>query len=155
LAQTFGSLAAVRGLDRAGCMVIPGIKEAMAEAMVEGLQAKHAVIEDLLAEVRVPDQEIPPASAGHLPLAGQSFVFTGTLLTLDRKEAEAQVRRLGGETPPGVSASLTYLVLGQGRGAPSTKQRKAEKLQQEGAAIAILDEQGFLDLLEPYLPRPE
>jgi BRCT domain type II-containing protein len=88
-------------------------------------------------------------------LTGSSFVFTGAL-EQDRKSAEAAVRALGAETPSSVTRTLTHLVVGGDRSAPSTKQKAAEKLIADGAAIAILDEPAFNALLAGLssLPAP-
>ncbi len=148
LADNFLSLAAIRELSQEALVEVKGIKEAIADAIVDGLAARAERIDDLLREVTVPDAEPPPAppegeDAG--PLAGQSFVFTGTLEAFDRKTAQARVKALGGETPSGVSKSLTALVIGAGKGAKSSKQKKAEKLNGDGATIEVLTEDEFLE----------
>ena len=73
-------------------------------------------------------------------LSGKTFLFTGTLGTLTRQEAEARVRALGGTLLSGVSSRLHYLVAGD---KPGSKLKKAEELK-----VAVLDEAQFLALLE-------
>ena len=83
------------------------------------------------------------------PLSGRSFVFTGRMEAMDRKQAQAAVRALGAETPAGVSAALTHLVVGVEKdGAESSKLRSARKHNTKGASIEILDESAFLALLQ-------
>lgn len=145
------TLPAIRAVDRERLMEVKGIKEAIADAIVDGLAARTAMIDELLKEVTVPDEQAPPppdedATPG--VLAGRSFVFTGTLEALDRKSAQARVQALGGETPSGVAKSLSVLVVGAGKGNKSSKHKKAEKLIGEGAAIEIMTEQEFVTMIE-------
>ena len=145
------SLKAVRNVDRERLCEIKGIKDAIADAIIDGLAARTAMIDELLKEVTVPDEDPPPApvegeSAG--PLEGKSFVFTGALEAFDRKTAQKQVQALGGETPSGVSKSLSVLVVGAGKGTKSSKQKKAEKLIGEGAGIEVIGEDEFVARME-------
>ena len=73
-------------------------------------------------------------------LAGQSFLFTGTLPTLKRSEAEAMVEENGGQILSGVSAKLNYLVVGEDAG---SKLDKAKKLN----TVKIISEEEFLKML--------
>lgn len=73
-------------------------------------------------------------------LAGQTFLFTGTLPTLKRDEAEAMAEAQGGKIVSGVSAKLNYLVVGESAG---SKLEKAKKIN----SIKIISEAEFLKLL--------
>jgi DNA ligase (NAD+) len=83
---------------------------------------------------------------GEQPLRGITFVLTGTLEGFTREQAQARVVELGGETPSGVSKTLSYLVVGAGKGAKSSKQKKAEELIAAGAALQVLSEAEVLEL---------
>ena len=72
-------------------------------------------------------------------LQGKSFVFTGTLPTLDRDVAQAMVRRLGGDVSSSVSAKTSYVVAGAEAG---SKLEKAQKL-----GVKVLTEKEFLGML--------
>lgn len=147
----FRTLEKIRTLDRDALMEVKGIKEAIADAIVAGLADHAAMIDELLKDVRVPDDEGAPAPAEGAeegPLAGKSFVFTGTLESFDRKTAQQRVLALGGTTPDAVSKTLSVLVVGAGKGAKSSKQKKAEKLVSEGATIEIIDEAEFVARME-------
>ncbi len=58
---------------------------------------------------------------------------------MDRPDAEALVRRLGGKASGSVSAKTSYVVAGPGAG---SKLEKAQRLK-----VAILDEPAFLKLV--------
>jgi DNA ligase (NAD+) len=80
-------------------------------------------------------------TAGASQLAGQTFLFTGSLLQLKRSEAEAMVEEHGGTVVSGVSSKLNYLVVGEDAG---SKLEKAKKIN----SIRIISEQEFLKLID-------
>jgi DNA ligase (NAD+) len=59
------------------------------------------------------------------PLVGKTFVITGTLPTLSRKEAEELIKQAGGKVTHSVSQKTNYLVVGEDAG---SKLEKAQKL---------------------------
>ena len=73
-------------------------------------------------------------------LSGKTFLFTGTLPTLKRSQAEAMAEEKGGQILSGVSAKLNYLVVGEDAG---SKLEKAKKIN----TIKILSEAEFLELI--------
>ena len=73
------------------------------------------------------------------PLAGQTFVLTGTLPNLKREEAAARIEAAGGKVSGSVSKKTDYVVAGQEAG---SKLDKAQKLK-----VKILDEAELLSLL--------
>lgn len=73
-------------------------------------------------------------------LTGQTFLFTGTLPTLKRSQAEAMAEEQGGQILSGVSAKLNYLVVGEDAG---SKLEKAKKIN----SVKILTEDEFLQLI--------
>lgn len=73
-------------------------------------------------------------------LTGQTFLFTGTLPTLKRSEAEAMVESNGGKLLGSVSAKLNYLVTGEDAG---SKLEKAKKI----TSIKIISEAEFIQLI--------
>ncbi len=73
------------------------------------------------------------------PLQGKKFLFTGSLLSIERGKAEKLVEERGGEITGGVTKDLDYLVVGGGGGAGS-KLEKAKALQAKGGKVNILSE---------------
>lgn len=73
-------------------------------------------------------------------LKGKTFVFTGTLPTLSRSDAEDMARKAGGAVTSSVSKNTSYVVVGSD---PGSKADKAESL-----GVTILSESQFLKLLK-------
>jgi len=74
------------------------------------------------------------------PLAGKTFVLTGTLPTLSREEATALIEARGGKVSGSVSKKTSYLVAGEEAGS------KLDKAKQLGTPI--LTEQEFRAIID-------
>jgi len=141
LARRFGTLERIRNVTVDELLQLRGIKHELAGALIAGLSHRKSMIDALLEQVQVLDEPLVSQELG--PLAGQSFVFTGTLEGLDRKRAQERVRALGGDTPASVTRELTTLVVGRGHGDKSSKRKRAESFIATGAPIEIIDEDAF------------
>jgi DNA ligase (NAD+) len=76
---------------------------------------------------------------GPQPLAGQTFVLTGTLAAMSRDEAQQRIEALGGKVTGSVSKKTSYVVVGTDAG---SKLGKAQAL-----GVTTLDEPAFLHLI--------
>jgi len=81
----------------------------------------------------------PEKDKSFSPLENKSFVLTGELLTITRKEAENYILSLGGKTTSSVSKKTDFVVVGN---EPGSKYQKAIKLD-----IKILNEKEFKELI--------
>ena len=90
---------------------IQGIGPAIAAELIDFFAEAHnvAALDDSVSETAPED-----ASAGAIgsPLAGKTVVFTGTLRTMSRDEAEAQAERLGAKVTKSVSSKTDFVVVG-------------------------------------------
>ncbi len=75
----------------------------------------------------------------HTPFADMTFVITGAIAGITRKEAYGKICELGGKTSDSVSRNVTHLIVGKN---PGSNLAKAKKFN-----IAILDETQFLSML--------
>jgi DNA ligase (NAD+) len=140
LANHFGSIERLMSASLGEIEEVPDVGPIVAGHVRRFFDEAHnrEVIDKLLAHgVRWPD--LRATSAESRPLAGKSFVITGTLEAMSRDEAQDRVRALGGRASGSVSARTDYLVVGR---EPGSKLRKAEAL-----GVKVLDEQEFLTLV--------
>jgi DNA ligase (NAD+) len=118
-----------------GPVVADSIRSFAAEPKNQALVAKLAD-----AGVNMASQQPPPAVAEAGPLAGKTFVLTGTLETMSREDAAAAIERLGGKVSGSVSRKTSYLVVGADAG---SKLEKATAL-----GVKTLTEEAFRAIIE-------
>ena len=89
----------------------------------------------------------------NMPLSGKTVVFTGTL-SQPRQECAELAAAAGLKVWDRITAETNYLVVGIPpythirEQKPTTKQKMAQKLIDEGGTIEILSEEDFFTLLE-------
>jgi DNA ligase (NAD+) len=137
LAADFGSIARLRSATEEELMKVEGIGPNMAREVQLYFQGHGGELVGKLLSAGIEPQSVEAPGEG--PLTGKTFVFTGTLETMSRPDAEALVRRLGGKAASSVSSKTSYVVAGPNAG---SKLEKAQKLK-----LAILDEEQFLSLV--------
>ena len=74
------------------------------------------------------------------PLAGKTFVLTGTLNGLTRDEAKMRIEALGGKVTGSVSGKTDFVVVGEN---PGSKVEKAKSL-----GVSTLDEKGLKEMID-------
>jgi DNA ligase (NAD+) len=143
LAAAFGSMRALRAASVEALQVVPDIGEVVATSVRRFLDepANRALIDRLLdAGVRMEDPATDTTtSAAARPLAGTTFVLTGTLDSMSREAAAERIAELGGKVSGSVSRKTTWLVAGRD---PGSKLDKARAL-----GVRELDEGAFLALI--------
>ncbi|MBI5607343.1 MAG: NAD-dependent DNA ligase LigA [Deltaproteobacteria bacterium] len=145
-----GGLDVIRRLSVADAVGLRHLASKTAAQVVAGLAERAELIDRLLKHVEVVD-ETPTAAGVGRPLAGQVVVFTGALQRMRRTDAQTTVVKLGGLAGDSVTADTTVLVVGGDElesPTPSSKLKKARKLQEQGGAIRIVAEPEFWAELE-------
>ena len=122
----FGSLEALMSADEAALLRVKGAGPSVARGIVDFFRTKaNRRVVDLC--LRRGLRFVPAASprGAAAPLLGKTIVFTGSLGTMSRQEAEALVERLGGRAAAGVGRDTDFVVVGK---APGSKLEKARAL---------------------------
>ena len=143
LAARFGRLGALaeasadelEAVEEVGPVIAESVRAFFAaggnRVLIERL--RQAGIDPVEASPPDPEDAAPP------PLAGRTFVLTGTLQAMTRAEAKARIEALGGRVAGSVSGNTDYVVAGESPGS------KLDKARQSG--VAVLDEAGLQALL--------
>lgn len=129
--------AKVEDLDR-----IEGIGPIVAPAIVLWFTTKsnRELVGRLKEVLKITNPHFAIASGGlSLPLAGKTFVLTGTLETMSRDEAKKKIRALGGDISNSVSKKTGYVVAGEN---PGSKYADAERL-----GVRIVSEREFMHII--------
>jgi DNA ligase (NAD+) len=97
-------------------------------------------MEALGVNLRQTEDDQPRQAGEDAPLAGKSILFTGTLQTMARKEAQEKAEAAGARNVSAVSSKLDILVAGEAAG---SKLKKAREI----GTIQILTEEEFMQLI--------
>lgn len=125
---------------------IHGIGPEIAQAVADWFaQPEHQRLIQRLQTLGLQLEADAPAEPSAQPLAGQTFVITGTLPTLKRDQAKELIQAAGGKVTGSVSKKTTYLVAGAEAGS------KLDKAQALG--IPLLTEAQLLELLDASAPE--
>ncbi len=138
LAEEFETLAKLRTATQEELEAVEDIGPTVAESITEYFADpghQHA-LDDLTAFVTVETEKKVAVPKG--PLSGKSILFTGTLESMSRSQAQEKARALGATIESTVTKNLSILVVGD---KPGSKLEKAEKV-----GAQILTEQEFLRL---------
>jgi DNA ligase (NAD+) len=143
LADRFGSLEAVINADWLDLRQVERLNEKAARALRDYFDdsahaARARIIEAQLHEFGMHWSSERKAAQG-LPLAGQTWVLTGTLESMSREDAKSRLEALGAKVSGSVSAKTSVVVAGPGAG---SKLAKANEL-----GLTVADEASFLQRL--------
>ncbi len=140
LAAHFGDLEPVMQADAEALQEVPDVGEIVARHIREFFDnSENLELIEVLREAGVKWPVEETGKQDSLPLAGQTFVLTGTLERLTRNEAKARLVALGAKVAGSVSARTSCVIAGKSSGSKLTK---AEELE-----IRILDEPEFVAFL--------
>ncbi|MEB3268098.1 MAG: NAD-dependent DNA ligase LigA [Leptolyngbya sp.] len=142
LSQHFPTVEALATATPEAIAAVYGIGPEIAQSVCQWFQVpanQHLVAQLQAAGLQFAADPTTTDSQQPQPLAGKTLVLTGTLPTLSRSEAKAQIERAGGKVTGSVSAKTSYVVVGAEAG---SKLAKAEKL-----GIPTLSEADLLALL--------
>lgn len=140
LAQKYGSLDAISHAGLDDLQQIEGVGPNLAESVYEWfrLESNQQMLAQL-KELGLNPTESTAVSTTKLPLAGLTFVVTGTLEGFSREGISDFILQNGGKVSGSVSSKTSYLVLGAD---PGSKYEKARQL-----GVPILSETHLHELV--------
>jgi DNA ligase (NAD+) len=139
LAMRFGSMETLMAASEEEVGQIHGIGPRIAQSVTKFFaEPRNRETIERLREFGIVMVE-PQAAAGPRPLAGKTFVLTGTLHAMSRDAAREAIQRVGGQVTGSVSRKTHYVVVGED---PGSKAEDAKRL-----GVSTLDESEFLKLL--------
>lgn len=125
LLDAFGSIDALGEASVDALLAVDGIGPQTANSVVTWFEdANHRDLLRRFREAGLRFSAEPPAATSDTPLAGKTFVITGTLPTLKRSEAKALIEQHGGKVTGSVSGKTDYLLAGEKAGSKLTKAQK-------------------------------
>ena len=139
LAIHFGTIDAMMGAEIDDLQSVAGVGPEIAGSMHQWFRNEANIHE--IQKLRDLGVEFPAVeqATGSTGLAGKTFVITGTLPTMGRKDAAQAIRDAGGKVTGSVSAKTDFLVAGEAAGSKLTK---AQSL-----GIAVIDEAALLEMI--------
>jgi DNA ligase (NAD+) len=140
LARHFGALDRIMDASEEDLLQVADVGPIVANSLRTFFQQSHnrEVVEQLRA-CGVTWEEGEPAARAPQPLAGKTFVLTGTFPTLKRDEAKDLLEAAGAKVAGSVSKKTDYVVAGEDAGS------KLDKARELG--VAVIDEAEMLGLL--------
>jgi DNA ligase (NAD+) len=140
LVARFPSISALAAATAEELESIEGLGPVTAQRVVEWFQRpRHQEIVKKLHAAGVRMAEEREVEKKEQPLEGSTFVITGTLPTLSRREATALIQEHGGKVTGSVSGKTSYLLAGE---SPGSKLRKAREL-----GVRVLDEAELREMI--------
>jgi DNA ligase (NAD+) len=114
LTSRYHSIEDFFALKEEDLQTLSGIGPSIAKSVVVFFrQPQTRRLIDELRQAGLRLEEEAPIQAGALPWQGKTFVFTGTLASFTRQQAERIVKDLGGEAASSVSSQTGFVVAGE------------------------------------------
>jgi DNA ligase (NAD+) len=138
LARHFRTMTAILEAPLDALQAVSEVGPVVAQSVRTFADEPHnrALVDKLAAAgVNMTTRQPPVEARAVQPLAGTTFVLTGTLTSMTREEAAAEIERLGGRVAGSVSRKTSYVVVGEEAGS------KLEKAQALG--VPTLTEEQF------------
>jgi DNA ligase (NAD+) len=146
LAAHFGSIDRLIAAGAEEIEAVEGIGPVLARGLRETLdEPRNLKLIDELRGLGLQFEQEHAAGDGGLPLAGKTFVLTGTLEGMTREDATARIEELGGKVTGSVSKKTDYVVAGENAG---SKLAKAQDLDRP-----VIDERGLERVLKERRSR--
>jgi DNA ligase (NAD+) len=140
LAEAFGDLDAIAAASEDELQRAEEVGPKVAQSIRRFFEEKrNRALVERLREEGLPFKYDAPKRAGG-PLAGLTFVLTGTLASLSREEAKERIEKASGKVAGSVSRKTDFVVAGEEAG---SKLVKAQEL-----GVKVIDEAELLRMLE-------
>jgi len=138
IAKSIGNLKDLYKLKDEDLMQLNDIGTKVASSIVDFMaNPSNRILIDTLESHGVNFNSDSSLTKSNLPLAGKTFLFTGSLQSLSRSKASEMLEQLGAKVMSSVTNKLDYLVVGK---SPGSKLTKAQTI----SSIKIMNEQEFL-----------
>lgn len=139
LARHFGDLPEIIAADEDVLQTVPDVGPVVAQRIVAFFHEAHN--REVIGKLQAAGVNWSPLErhVQLLPLAGKTFVLTGSMQAMSRDVAKEKLQALGAKVAGSVSAKTSYVVVGEEAGS------KLDKARELG--IAMLDEAAFLKLI--------
>jgi len=123
LSGHFGSIEKLRRAKLEELEAIDGVGDVVAKSVYTWFADKHnsAMLDRLLKHITLAK---PEKRQRALPLAGKTYVLTGSLKSLSRDEAKEKLRALGADVSSSVSKKTTAVIVGEEAGSKLDKARE-------------------------------
>ncbi|MDF2445562.1 MAG: ligA [Moraxellaceae bacterium] len=143
IARHFGTLDAIMAADESALMQVVDVGPVVAESIATFFRQPHNL--EVIAKLRERGVHWPDLEAQGLreqPLAGQTWVLTGSLGTMSRDQAKEKLQQLGAKVAGSVSKKTHCVVAGEAAG---SKLADAEKF-----GVTVIDEAALLNVLSSH-----
>lgn len=137
--RQFADMDTLMGADFETLTAVPDVGPATAQSILDffAKEANRRMIERFKAAGV--NMESAKEEGGSLRLLDQTFVITGTLPTMERKQAQELIEKHGGKVTGSVSKKTTYVLAGEAAGSKLTKAKEL--------GIPVLSEAELLGML--------